>query len=133
MGQSISQQATHLLQRWQVTVYNLSYEYDQEGLHELQQRELKRKLEVLTEVKPVAKTRQDNQEVGRISKDDELIRKSANGVFIMYKSNFDFLEKPLGTVEDSSELRKEVKKQKTAKNSITQAFMAQKKSKCFAV
>lgn len=107
-----------------MTVYNLSYEYDQEGIHELQQRELKRKLEVLTEMKPVARARQQDNEVGRISKDDELIRKSANGVFVMYKSNFDFLEKPLSTIEDSHSLRKEVKKQKTAKSSITQAFMA---------
>jgi hypothetical protein len=35
------------------------------------------------------------EEGGRISKDDELIRKSSNGVFVMYKSHFDFLEKPL--------------------------------------
>ena len=27
-------------------------------------------------------------------KDDELIRKAPNGLFIMHKSNFDFLEKP---------------------------------------
>lgn len=122
MGQHISQQATHLLQRWQVSVYNLSYEYDQEGLHELQQRELKRKLEVLTDLKPRAHKIQ-GAEVGKISKDDELIRKSANGVFVMYKSNFDFLEKPMPVVEDSHELRQQVKKQKTAKSQIAQAFL----------
>jgi hypothetical protein len=42
----------------------------------------------------------------------------------MYKSNFDFLEKPMSAVEESHQFRKEVKKQKTAKNAITQAFMA---------
>ena len=29
-----------------------------------------------------------------VLKDDELIRKAPNGLFIMHKSNFDFLEKP---------------------------------------
>lgn len=34
----------------------------------------------------------------------------------MYKSNFDFLEKPLASIEDSHELRVAAKKQKTAKS-----------------
>lgn len=79
-----------------MTVYNLSYEYDQEGIHELQQRELRRKLEVLTDMRTDKRLlARQAEEGGRISKDDELIRKSANGVFVMYKSHFDFLEKPL--------------------------------------
>jgi len=77
----------------------LSYEYDQEGLHELKQRELKRKLEVLKEVdKNDFKTggvKLGESGIGtRTQKDDELIRKAPNGNFIMHKSNFDFLEKP---------------------------------------
>jgi hypothetical protein len=103
-GKIVSQDATHLLQRWQVTVYNLSYEYDQDGVFELQQKELKRKLEVLTENR-LPRKQQDMTELGRTCKDDELIRKSANGRFELYKSNFDFLEKPLPAVEDSHELR----------------------------
>ncbi len=67
---------------------------------------------MLTDFKP------RHTEIGKISKDDELIRKSANGVFVMYKSNFDFLEKPLPVVEDSHQLRQQVKKQRTAKTQI---------------
>ena len=94
------------MQRWQVTVYNLSYEYDQEGLHEIKQRELKRKLEALTDLKPAKRViDHDESEMGMISKDDELIRRTSNGRFILYKSNFDFLEKPKSTFEDSHELR----------------------------
>jgi hypothetical protein len=55
---------------------------------------------------------------GLIGKEDELIRKSAQGNFIMYKSNFDFLDKPQALVEDSHELRQQAKKQKTAKGMI---------------
>ena len=56
---------------------------------------------MLTDFKP------RHTEIGKISKDDELIRKSANGVFVMYKSNFDFLEMSLlgtelATTHDSS-------------------------------
>ena len=40
------------------------------------------------------KFKKDSQEQGQISKDDELIRKAKNGNFQMFKSNFDFLEKP---------------------------------------
>ena len=91
MGKKISARATHLLQRWHMTVYQLSYEYDEEGLHEIKQRDLRRKLEVLRDFDP--KTLQD--EDGTVTrKDDELIRKAPNGKMIMYKSNFDFLEKP---------------------------------------
>lgn len=92
-------------------MYNLSYEYDQEGLHEIKQRELKRKLEALTDFKPVQRvTIHDESEMGMISKDDELIRRTSNGRFILYKSNFDFLEKPKSTFEDSQELRQKHKK-----------------------
>ena len=126
MGQHISHKATHLLQRWQVSVYNLSYEYDEEGLHEIKQRELKRKLEVLTDLNP-KKFKKDNQEQGQISKDDELIRKAKNGNFQMYKSNFDFLEKPQPSFELTLEEFNKHKKQKSARSQISQAFMAQKK------
>lgn len=46
-----------------MSVYNLSYEYDEDGLHEIKQRELKRKLEVLTDLNP-KKFKKDNQEQG---------------------------------------------------------------------
>lgn len=46
-GREISQKATKLLQRWQVSVFELSYEYDEAGLHELRHKELRRKLEVV--------------------------------------------------------------------------------------
>jgi len=36
--QGLTTKATHLLQRWQVTVFQLSYEYDKD---EVQQKELK--------------------------------------------------------------------------------------------
>jgi hypothetical protein len=57
-------------------------------------------------------------ELGRSYKDDELIRKTANGRFQMFKSNFDFLEKPLSQVEDSHELRQQVKKRQGAKSQL---------------
>lgn len=80
----------------------MSYEYDEDGIHEIKQRELKRKLEVLTDINP-RKNRKENQELGQISKDDELIRKAKNGNFQMFKSNFDFLEKPEPNFETSIE------------------------------
>lgn len=126
MGQAVSQQATHLLQKWQSQLYNLSYEYDEEGLYELQQKELKRKLEVLTEQKFDYRRKGGDDDLGRISKDDELIRKSAQGTFVMYKSCFDFIEKPLPSVEDTYELRQQVKKQKSAKGALASAFVQQK-------
>lgn len=60
--------------------------------------------------------------MGRISKDDELIRRTTNGRFVLYKSNFDFLEKPKSEVEESA-----IKQVKKNKQSITQAFFKQKK------
>lgn len=35
-----------------------------------------------------------------MTRDDDLIKKPPNGVFIMQKSNFDFLEKPAGLMSD---------------------------------
>jgi hypothetical protein len=48
----MSARATHLLQRWQLTVYKLSYDYDEEGEYEKKQRDLRRKLEVLKNFDP---------------------------------------------------------------------------------
>lgn len=87
-----------------MTVYGLSYQYDEEGLHELRHRELKRKLEV---VKAVDHKDFISREGGSAAandgtltmKEDELIRKRPNGAFVMFKSNFDFLEKPKGYLE----------------------------------
>lgn len=105
MENMIVQRSTHLLQRWRVTVYNLSYEYDEEGLHELRHRELKRKLEVVKAIDPsdILKS-SDNQDGTLTLKEDELIRKAPNGRFIMFKSNFDFLEKPKGYLESDEYL-----------------------------
>ena len=52
LGKTMSARATHLLQRWQLTVYKLSYDYDEDGLHEKKQRDLRRKLEVLKNFDP---------------------------------------------------------------------------------
>jgi hypothetical protein len=106
MENAIVQRATHLLQRWRVTVYNLSYEYDEEGLHELRHRELKRKLEVVKTIDPaeILKDGSNNEDGTLTLKEDELIRKAPNGRFIMFKSNFDFLEKPKGYLESDEYL-----------------------------
>ena len=77
-----------------MTVYQLSYEYDEDGLHELRHRELKRKLEVLRDIDPAELKGSSKDDTTMTLKDDELIRKAPNGTFIMHKSNFDFLEKP---------------------------------------
>ena len=92
------------MQRWQVTVYNLSYEFDREGLNEIKQRELKRKLEALTDNRQRVSRKpgwlEECEEEAKISKDDELIRRASNGKLILFKSNFDFLEKPASAVDD---------------------------------
>ena len=117
-GREISQKATKLLQRWQVSVFELSYQYDEEGLHELRHKELRRKLEVVRKSDKneflLKKKRKNEKEstlqVGpysdafkventRTAKEDELIRKAPNGRFIMFKSNFDFMEKPKGYLD----------------------------------
>ena len=92
----MSARATHLLQRWQLTVYKLSYDYDEEGEYEKKQRDLRRKLEVLKNFDPSSLRQNEDASVTR--KDDELIRKAPNGRLIMYKSNFDFLEKPSNVI-----------------------------------
>ena len=56
----------------------------------------------MTEQKFDFKKKGDEEELGRISKDDELIRKSAQGTFVMYKSCFDFIEKPLPSVKTAT-------------------------------
>lgn len=72
-------------------------------------------------------------------KDDELIRKAPNGRLLMYKSNFDFLEKP----ESSTILEEEHKsvprstaiidgekrgKQLSTKSQINQMFACQQRT-----
>ena len=79
--------ATKLLQKWQTVVFKLSYEYDQEGLHEVKQRDLRRRLEVLRDM-----------EVGQKGAEDELIKKTPNG-FIFQKQNFDWMEKPVSNID----------------------------------
>ena len=82
-----------------MTVYQLSYEYDENGLHEMRHRELKRKLEVVKAFDPADLVKNQNSNGTLTLKEDELIRKAPNGRFIMFKSNFDFLDKPQGYIE----------------------------------
>ena len=50
LPQDLISKATKLLQKWQTVVFQLSYEYDQDGMHEIKQRDLRRRLEVLREM-----------------------------------------------------------------------------------
>lgn len=66
----------------------------------MRHRELKRKLEVIKDFDPADLVKNDTRQNGTLTlKDDELIRKAPNGNFIMFKSNFDFLEKPSGYID----------------------------------
>lgn len=92
--QAIISSATKLLQKWQTVVYQLSYEYDKDGQHEIKQRDLRRRLEVLRDMEKQAL--QDSLGIGAknfVSREDDLIRKTPNG-FVFLKQNFDWLEKP---------------------------------------
>ena len=88
---SLVSSSTKLLQKWQTVVYQLSYEYDQDGTHEIKQRDLRRRLEVLRDM--------DKQTAGtKPGDEDDLIKKTPNG-FIFLKQNCDWLEKPESTVD----------------------------------
>lgn len=54
---SLISTATKLLQKWQTVVYQLSYEYDKDGQHEIKQRDLRRRLEVLRELDATASSK----------------------------------------------------------------------------
>jgi hypothetical protein len=70
-------QATKLLQKWQTVVYKLSYEYDQEGQHEMKQRDMRSRLDVLRALdRPGTETELDRE--------DDLIKKTTNG-FVLHK------------------------------------------------
>lgn len=92
--------ATKLLQKWQTVVYQLSYEYDKEGEHEIKQRDLRRRLEVLRDLEKQAMQESlgYDKSKGIASREDDLIRKTPNG-FIFMKQNFDWLEKPESSVD----------------------------------
>lgn len=80
--------ATKLLQKWQTVVYQLSYEYDKDGLHEIKMRDLRRRLEVLRDI-----------EAGKaLNEEEDLIRKTPNG-FVFQKQNFDWMEKPVSAID----------------------------------
>ena len=101
--------ATKLLQKWQTVVYQLSYEYDQQGLHEIKQRDLRRRLEVIRDLeqgKPAAE-------------DEDLIKKTPNG-FVFMKQNFDFLEKP------ASHIDAETARVNSVKQAINKVFVNHK-------
>jgi len=66
----------------------------------MRHRELKRKLEVVRAFDPADLVKGVAKQDGTLTlKEDELIRKAPNGNFVMFKSNFDFLEKPTGYLE----------------------------------
>ena len=79
-----------------------------------------------------------NEDASVTQKDDELIRKAPNGRLIMYKSNFDFLEKPADVIliEESKELPTSVnvfdaakgKKPTSAKAQINQMFIQKQRA-----
>ena len=97
--QGLISAATKLLQKWQTVVYQLSYEYDKDGQHEIKQRDLRRRLEVLRDMEKQAL--QDSLGLGSknfVSREDDLIRKTPNG-FVFLKQNFDWLEKPQSNID----------------------------------
>ena len=67
--------ATKLLQKWQTVVYQLSYEYDQDGMHEIKQRDLRRRLEVLRDLDQLGGV----EKAKILNREDDLIRKTPNG------------------------------------------------------
>ena len=88
-----------MLQKWQTVVYQLSYEYDPEGLHEVKQRDLRKRLEVLRE-----------QETGREECEEDLIKKTPNG-FVFMKQNFDWMDKPVSSLASDQTRVNSVKQQ----------------------
>ena len=78
----------------------MSYEYDKEGQHEIKQRDLRRRLEVLRDLEKQAMQESlgYDKSKGIASREDDLIRKTPNG-FIFLKQNFDWLEKPESSVD----------------------------------
>ena len=78
--------ATKLLQKWQTVVYQLSYEYDKDGEHEIKQRDLRRRLEVLRDMEKQAlqETLGIDKQKNMLSREDDLIRKTPNG-FVFLK------------------------------------------------
>ena len=78
-------------------------------MHEIKQRDLRRRLEVLRDL---------DQGQG-VTEDDDLIRKTPNG-FILQKQNFDWMEKPC------SEANPDTSRVNSVKQSINNVFMAHK-------
>jgi len=64
-------------------------------MHEIKQRDLRRRLEVLREME------QGGSKSANQSQEDDLIRKTPNG-FIFQKQNFDWLEKPQSEIDPSN-------------------------------
>jgi hypothetical protein len=63
-------------------------------MHEIKQRDLRRRLEVLREIDQG----QAGEKKDHHNKDDDLIKKTPNG-FIFIKQNFDWLEKPQSNID----------------------------------
>lgn len=85
-------------------------------MHEIKQRDLRRRLEVLREIDQSAPAgeRKDHP-----NKDDDLIKKTPNG-FVFIKQNFDWLEKPQSNI-DPEQIRTN-----SVKQSIRNVFKFQK-------
>ena len=96
---SLISTATKLLQKWQTVVYQLSYEYDKDGQHEIKQRDLRRRLEVLRELDATASSKQG---------EDDLIKKTPNG-FVFLKQNFDWMDKPQSVAAEDLQRTNSVK------------------------
>jgi len=88
-------------------------------MHELKQRELKRKLAVLKDF---------DADIQVASREDDLIRKPVNGVFRMQKSNFDFLEKPEVDYEELEDQKRVKTQNRSAKQDLAGLMKPQKRS-----
>ena len=90
-------------------------------MHEIKQRDLRRRLEVLREMDQMS-----NEDRAKLDREDDLIRKTPNG-FIFQKQNFDWLEKPQSNIDAEhtkvsavkQNLRNVFKYQKAKRNTTT--------------
>jgi hypothetical protein len=109
----LSTRALNIIQRWQAIVYNLSYQYDKEGVHELKQRDLRERIKQLAYSKDMSNA------------EEQLIKRGPNGNIIMSTSHFDFIEKPSVTVNP----RQICQNNESTKFKIDKAFKMMKRKK----
>lgn len=84
-------------------------------MHEIKQRDLRRRLEVLREIDQSAGDKKKHAP----NRDDDLIKKTPNG-FVFIKQNFDWLEKPQSSIDP------ELMRINSVKQSIKNVFKFQK-------